>query len=753
MFRLPTNFPGKNLVLLLLVGVLLLAALVADHIFVSYQPIDIVYALPIIAAAFLLSPPEVLATGLIAMVFELTTELEPLAREALWVAPTVGGFGAVVALASLFARQFISKVSETQESLESSPLAYAEFRLPGYAIASHNAAFAKFYTGGKKHPPLFDALPEDVAAPLAELIDRAAATRSRVSAEEFPVIDKEGQRSYWNVNLVPVKARGRSNPVSVNLFAVDVTGAVQRSRTRDAALRISSAVMSSLNLEETIRVAMEGLAYVARTNAGGLFLLKEKHWVGVAGWGDYTDELARQLRWRYEDLPTGVDAVECKQAIAIEDAAADPRFSRENLKRFKIRSTLVIPLVTGNRKIGVAWLIQTDRQKKFSAEQVAFATVIGAQAALAIDNASAYESERTVRKSLGAIESVSEAGLTSLNLNEVLNELVSRAKDALKIDAAMIMLENGYEGCLEALAVAGGANHEKPVLKMKPGQGLAGRAFEEGRLLKIDDIGGREEEMCPDEACRKGSCPFSEKQSIKSVLAAPLKAGGKVIGILQLGSRETSFFPGEQSRLAQVLADRASLAMQNSLQHNLTLIELARVALARDVAAACAGLHDIGDIAKSALKAIHRQLDCQASSIFDFDPDQNALVSVSFQGHPDKVAKRIATIHLDEDTFLARAVKERRIITHETDSSESASQTETFILSELGIEKSSRAAVPIIYQNEIVGGMAIAFPGRKHFSSSEIDTFKSVANQLALVLHNSHAHSRGDHPRPDIGAL
>ncbi len=747
MFRLPTNFPGKHLVLLLFVGALLLGALVADHIFVNYQPVDFVYVIPIIAAAFLLSPPEVLATGLVAMVFELVTEMEPLAGEAWLVSPIVGGFGALAALASLLLRQFIGRISETRESLESSPLAFAEFHLPGYAISGHNAAFAHFCTGGKKCLDLVETMPGDIARPLLKLIDRAAETKSRVTAEEFPVPEGDGHNTFWNVSVIPAAARGRSHPDSVSLFAVDVTGAVHRSRTRDAALRISSTVMSSLNLDETIRAAMDSLAYVARTNAGGLFLLRENHWVGVAGWGENTDEQTRQFRWRYEDLPTGVDAVEGKQAIAIEDASADPRFSSENLKRFNIKSTLVIPLVTGNRKIGVAWLIQTDRRKQFSDEQVEFATVIGAQAALAIDNASAYESERAVRKSLGAIESVSEAGLTSLNLNEVLIELVSRTQDALKIDAAMIMLKDEYAGCLESLAVAGSAGgYWKPGLKLKTGEGLAGRAFEKGALLKIDDISGRESEMCPDESCRNGTCPSPEKHAIKSVLAAPLKAGGKVIGILQLGSRQPAFFSGEQGRLIPVLVDRASLAMQNSLQHNQTLVELARVALARDVAAACAGLHDITDIAKSALKAIYRQLNCQAASLFDFDPSQNSLVSIAFLGHPAKVTEKINAIHLDQDTFLARAVKERRIITHETDASESASETEAFILRELGIEKSSRAAVPIIYQDQIVGGMAIAFSGRKHFSTPEIDTFRSIANQLALAIHNSHVQGAGKPP-------
>lgn len=92
----------------------------------------------------------------------------------------------------------------------------------------------------------------------------------------------------------------------MTLFAFDVTDAVNRTRTREAALKISAAVMSSLSLDETLHVVLDNLAFIAGANASALFLLEDDQWVGKAGYGEYTDEQIRRYRFPYEDVPVGV---------------------------------------------------------------------------------------------------------------------------------------------------------------------------------------------------------------------------------------------------------------------------------------------------------------------------------------------------------------------------------------------------------------------------------------------------------------
>ena len=743
MFGLPRNYPGKHALMLLIVAVLLMAASVADH-FISiegHEIIDASYAVPIVAAAFILTPFETLATGLLAMIFELTSEAGAISSGndgSLWSAIAVGGFGVAVTLLALLLRNYVQNISSASDSLDASPLAYAELDFPVYSIRRQNDAFGKFLppgTDGKGS--LLEILPEAPGRSLAGLFDKAASSGKPVSAEEFPVPAGGGQNSYWNLNIIPAASGKRANPESISIFALDVTGGVERGRIRDAALRISSAVMSSLMLEETLQVVIDSLAYIAGTDAGGLFLIEEGNWIGAAGCGLYDHEHIKRMRLPFAKMPLGVRAVEDKLTIALENVDDNRDFEFGQADGPDVKSALIVPLVTGNRRIGAAWLNQTVNGKKFTEEQVEFATAIGAQAALAIDNAAAYENELAMRKSLEAIEAVSEAGLASLDLDKVLSKLVASTQTVLQMDAAMVMLEDDSGNYLEARAAAGNHGAIDSALRLRIGEGLAGRAFQECAPMKIDDISGREEELCPDSARPETDWPFSAKLGIRSVLAVPLRIDGRVTGILQVGSRRDRAFASHEWGLIQVMADRASMAVQNSLLHEEASRELARVALLREVAAASASVNNIKSIAERALGAISQKLGCQTAGIFYFDPKREALVNIAFSGHPDEVVQAISTIRLDQDTFLVRAIKKRQIITDETHGVEEASETEAFILRSLGIEHCRRAAIPFIYKGEIVGGMTLAMKGIKPFSSDTIDVLKGIANQLAVAIRNA----------------
>ncbi len=736
------DFPGKHAALLLVVAVLLLVSSLLDHAFVSSgEFIDLVYIIPIVAAAILLLPLEVLLTGILSMLFELTTETASFhkAPDALWMVLAIGGFALIAAGVSYYVRRRIGSFNIFREDLINSPVAYATFRFPGYDLIRRNTAFESMFpigAAGSRYP--FASLPEEVGTRLSDLMDKAVAGRVPISEPEFQLPAGEGGSTFWDITLMPARTTGRETPKSISLFGVDVTGAVMRSRTRDAALKMSSSVMASLDLDKTIHAVLESLAHIAQTNAGGLFLIEDDQWVGMAGWGDYTDEMAKTLRWPYDDLPTGVDAVTMQRAVAIEDAANDPRFSAQRVQMFNIRSALVVPLVAGNRAIGACWLNQTDGIRRFSNEQIEFATVVGAQAALAIENASIYENEHMMRKSLEAIEAISEVGLTSLDLDEVLIELVTRAQDVMRMDAAAIFLVDHQSEHLIVRAATGRSARNAGGCSVEVGSGgLAGRCFRDGVPVKIDDLNGREKEFCSFHGGESDQCPYGQCHGIRSALAVPLRRDGRVVGVLQLGSTQVSAFSAREWGLIQVLAERASMAVQNSMHHMEIQQELARVALLRDVAAACAGLSDSRDIAERALEAVFEQLGCRTASIYYVDQENGVLVNLAFSGHPPEVAEDFRTISMDSESFIPRAVRERAVIVHDSSSVEEIPEIVRPVLKKIDAEDCRLIFLPVIYKDEAVGAIAMAFPDMRPFSHEGIEILKGIANQLAPAIWNS----------------
>lgn len=727
--RLPKQFPGRHLVLILIVGVLLAIVGLLDELLMDDLPwINLAWAVPIITAAYLLSPLETVMVGLVAMIICAATVVGGDSDVNLWSSAAVGAFGVLVAIKANFIRRYFRRINLIRDALEESPLAYAEFSFPGYKLANFNQTFTRIANNNcKPGARLSDLLSEENAGKMAGKMDEAIATRTRVDSDEFHLPGEEGRGSFWQINFIPVSTQGGGTPRSVALFAYDITDSVIRGRTREAALRISAAVMSSLSLDETLRVVLDNMVFTSGTDAGALLLLEDDQWVGKTGYGQYSDEMIQQLRFPYDDIPVSVAALESKEAIASENPAEDMRFSPELLRSLKVRSLLMVPLVSSNRSIGVVWLVQTDKMRKFTEEQIKFAMIIGSHAALAIENAGIYENEHYIRKSLEAIEAISEAGLVSLDLEEVLIELVTRAQDVMQMDAAMILLADETGSELVARAAAGNLATPLADIRVGIGEGLAGRAFQDGVPMKVDNLQN-------DPESRDFSL-FTESSGIRSVLAVPLRVGGRVSGVLQIGSQREKAFSAREWGLIQVLADRASMAVQNSVLHEKTMKELARVAMLRDVAAACAGSHDIRKIASSAMEAVYEQMGCFRASVYYLDEELDGLVNLAFMGHSPKVMDEFKFSPMSRGTLLTRAVLERRMITHEEVDLSNATESEAYILKALNVGDNRRCTLPIIYKEKVVGGMALVWPDKRPFTPATIETIMSVANQLAVAIH------------------
>jgi GAF domain-containing protein len=716
--------------MMFIVGVLLGIATIVDVLFMEDFPwIDVAWAIPIVTAAFVLTPLEVAGVGLTASFLSLGSQVAEETGINFWTSSAVGISGLLVAvIASLLKRHF-SQVNVIRNALEESPLAYAEFSFPGYRLLNSNKFFQQVVQdAGRQGAALHELLPETAAEAMAAKMDEAVTARARVDCDELHMPTTEGGSSFWSMNFIPIVNQGRGTPRAVALFAVETTDTVNRARTREAALRISAAVMSSLSLNETIRVVLDNLAFIAGTDSGALLLLEDDQWVGMAGYGKFSDDTVTRVRYPYEDIPAAVAAVESKKAIAAENPREDSRFIPERLDSFNIKSSLIVPLVSANRSIGVVCLSRTEMMSEFTDEQINFATVIGSHAALAIENATIYENEHYIRKSLEAIEAISEAGLVSLDLEEVLIELVTRAQDVMQMDAAMILLADDTGEELVARAAAGNLALPLSEIRTRIGVGLAGRAFKEGVPMKVDNIKDHPEAL--------ELCPFAENSGVQSVLAVPLRLGGKIAGVMQIGSQRERAFSSREWGLIQVLADRASMALQNSLLHETIRKELTRVALLRDVASACASSQDIRKIAEQALRAVHEQMGCFRASLYYLDRNRNGLVSLAFTGHSPKVMDEFKFSPLDRGTLLTRAVLERRMITHEEVNISNATESEAYILKALDVGENRRCTLPIIYKDEVVGGMALVWPDKRPFTPRVTETVLSIANQLAVAIHS-----------------
>jgi len=150
------------------------------------------------------------------------------------------------------------------------------------------------------------------------------------------------------------------------------------------------------------------------------------------------------------------------------------------------------------------------------------------------------------------IQSITDAELHRLDDAELLTELLARTRDILRADTAAVLLLDYSSGYLTATAAAGLEEEVRQGVRIPVGRGFAGRIAALQRPVILDRV---------DHTTVLN--PILYAKGIKSLMGVPLVAGGRVLGVMHVGSLTRRQFTAEDTQLLQLAADRAAAAVQS----------------------------------------------------------------------------------------------------------------------------------------------------------------------------------------------
>jgi signal transduction histidine kinase len=167
----------------------------------------------------------------------------------------------------------------------------------------------------------------------------------------------------------------------------------------------------------------------------------------------------------------------------------------------------------------------------------------------------------TLRK----LQAVTDAALAHLSLDDLLDELLTRVRDALETDTCAVLLleETGRE--LVARAAKGLEEEVEQGVRIPVGKGFAGRVVQERRAVIIPDV--EHSEVLN---------PILREKGLKSMLGVPLIAHGDVLGVIHVGTLHPRKFTSFDVELLGVVADRVALGVERALIYD-ELVRLTQV--------------------------------------------------------------------------------------------------------------------------------------------------------------------------------
>jgi GAF domain-containing protein len=302
----------------------------------------------------------------------------------------------------------------------------------------------------------------------------------------------------------------------------------------------------------------EGLVAL-RAQAGAVFQLVSagSKFESIASTG-YPEEL--HAKWGQFDATAEGPASQAIRTgdLIVTESAADlvarwPRLAAAQ-RATGDEATITAPLIVGDDRIGVMHIaFRTPRV--FQTEDLAFAQTLARQCAQALERARLYEEELHAREQaerlagrLRRLQTVVDATFASGSLDELLEKLLARLRDAVESDTAAILILDETEQMLVTRESIGFGDSEAS--RVPFGEGFAGQIAATQRQLIVPDTS---------EITTVGA--QLQSSGVVSLAGVPLVADGRTIGVVHVGMRTPREFDREDVLLLRLVAARAAVAI------------------------------------------------------------------------------------------------------------------------------------------------------------------------------------------------
>jgi phosphoserine phosphatase RsbU/P len=163
----------------------------------------------------------------------------------------------------------------------------------------------------------------------------------------------------------------------------------------------------------------------------------------------------------------------------------------------------------------------------------------------------AVADEAGYQDQLRRVQSLTDAALSRLTLEDLLAELLDRVRELLRADTATVLLYDRQSDELWASVALGIEEEVRQGVRVPVGEGFAGTVARTMRPVVVDQVG-------PDTVVN----PLLWERELQVLLGVPLVAGGDLVGVLHVGVLTRREFSAEDVGLLQVAADRIALAVR-----------------------------------------------------------------------------------------------------------------------------------------------------------------------------------------------
>jgi len=320
--------------------------------------------------------------------------------------------------------------------------------------------------------------------------------------------------------------------------------------------RISSIVSSDLTLENMLQELVGLTLQVTACDACLVYLVDRVSGEIVLSASQLPhDSEIGKIRLKMGEGITGWVALHRSVVALPANAAADSRFKVfQTLPEDTYEAFLSVPLVTGGDLIGV---INVHHREKHlhTPDEVALLTFVGEQMGGAIAKSRLAKHSESAFKRMEALAAVAQAISVESYLDRILQAISEMVAETLDSPVCSIMLVDDERRELVISAARCSSPDYLHKMPLKIEDSLIGRVVHEGRHIVIPNVLTEKQYRYPE---------LARKTGLVSLLSVPLFAREKVLGTINIYTREQRTFSDDEVDFVKVVAGQAATAIENA---------------------------------------------------------------------------------------------------------------------------------------------------------------------------------------------
>lgn len=531
-----------------------------------------------------------------------------------------------------------------------------------------------------------------------------------VEHSEYAAFDKEDIRA-----LEALAAQAAIAMKNAQLYDT----AVRQARLLHLAAQVAGHANSTLDEQKLLKKIVHAIATDFGFYHVAIFLMDEKreHVVMRAASSENGQVMVRdgyKLKVGEQGL-VGQVAQDGRYQI-VNDVSQNNRYLRNPLL-LHTRSETTFPLIARGQVIGVLDL-QHRGAGGLQEDEISTLEMMTNQIANAIHNAQLYSQAGQQAVTLQALYDAGQAVVESLNLDEILTNLVEQAwkltgTQGLQAEFSCLLLENGsyltFEAAYPPETLTG--------LRQRPGRidlsqpqryGVTGRAFKTGEPQLVTNVRQDPHYL-----------PYSEDTT--SELAVPIKIEGYVVGVINVEHSQPGAFDERDQETLVALATQAAIAIQNANTYR-------EAQILQDVASSLAGAVDEHEVMELVLAAALK-LTRASSASFLFWDEANECFSPAYTVDEPGQALRPYQTTARRRGFTRNVVRTRRpVFIYDALYVTNANPTI--------VQKGRRSliGIPVLSEGNVIAVMHIFNILPRHYSRNQIALLETLAAQAGVAI-------------------